>query len=153
MNVASHKPLDSVTEMGVPSWTLVAVKPDGVQRQLVGDVIQRFEQKGFGLVGMKMLQVPECVVAEHYHDLQRTPFYPALISYMSSGPVVAMDTLTRLRLPLAPSRENFSVHISRNVIHASDSVEGATREILLWFQSNELVDWADEGHHGSIYPA
>ncbi|XP_068421740.1 nucleoside diphosphate kinase, mitochondrial isoform X3 [Eschrichtius robustus] len=79
---------------GGPSWTLertlVAVKPDGVQRRLVGDVIQRFERRGFKLVGMKMLQAPESILAEHYHDLQRKPFYPALISYMSSGPVVAM---------------------------------------------------------------
>ncbi|KAB0383369.1 hypothetical protein FD755_005286 [Muntiacus reevesi] len=79
---------------GGPSWTrertLVAVKPDGVQRRLVGDVIQRFERRGFKLVGMKMLQAPERILAEHYHDLQRKPFYPALISYMSSGPVVAM---------------------------------------------------------------
>lgn len=67
-----------------------AVKPDGVQQRLVGDMIQHFEQRVFGLVGMKLLQVPECVVAEHYHDLQRKPFYPALISYMSSGPMVAM---------------------------------------------------------------
>ncbi|XP_044116186.1 nucleoside diphosphate kinase, mitochondrial-like [Neovison vison] len=79
---------------GGASWTrertLVAVKPDGVQRRLVGDVIQRFERRGFKLVGMKMLQAPERVLAEHYHDLQRKPFYPALISYMTSGPVVAM---------------------------------------------------------------
>ncbi|XP_045396939.1 nucleoside diphosphate kinase, mitochondrial isoform X3 [Lemur catta] len=79
---------------GGPSWTrertLVAVKPDGVQRRLVGDVIQRFERRGFKLVGMKMLQAPESVLAEHYQDLRRKPFYPALISYMSSGPVVAM---------------------------------------------------------------
>ncbi|XP_006764037.1 PREDICTED: nucleoside diphosphate kinase, mitochondrial [Myotis davidii] len=79
---------------GGPSWTLertlVAVKPDGVQRRLVGDVIRRFETRGFKLVGVKMIQAPESILAEHYHDLQRKPFYPALISYMSSGPVVAM---------------------------------------------------------------
>ncbi|KAK2499250.1 hypothetical protein MC885_019918 [Smutsia gigantea] len=148
--------------------TLVAVKPDGVQRRLVGDVIQRFERRGFRLVGIKMLQVPECVLAEHYHDLQGKPFYPALISYMSSGPVVAMvwegpNVVCTSRAMIghtdsaeaAPGtiRGDLSVHISRNVIHASDSVEGAKREILLWFQSDELVHWADEGHHGSIYPA
>ncbi|KAF6271630.1 NME/NM23 nucleoside diphosphate kinase 4 [Rhinolophus ferrumequinum] len=157
---------------GGPSWnrerTLVAVKPDGVQRRLVGDVIQRFERRGFKLVGMKMLQVPESVLAEHYHDLQRKPFYPALISYMSSGPVVAMvwegpNVVCTSRAMIghtdsaaaAPGtiRGDFSVHISRNVIHASDSVEGAQREIQLWFQSSELVDWADEGHRSSLYPA
>ncbi|XP_030654543.1 nucleoside diphosphate kinase, mitochondrial isoform X2 [Nomascus leucogenys] len=142
---------------GGPSWTrertLVAVKPDGVQRRLVGDVIQRFERRGFTLVGMKMLQAPESVLAEHYQDLQRKPFYPALIRYMSSGPVVAMvwegyNVVRASRAMIghtdsaeaAPGtiRGDFSVHISRNVIHASDSVEGAQREIQLWFQSSEL---------------
>ncbi|PNI12085.1 NME4 isoform 7 [Pan troglodytes] len=142
---------------GGPSWTrertLVAVKPDGVQRRLVGDVIQRFERRGFTLVGMKMLQAPESVLAEHYQDLRRKPFYPALIRYMSSGPVVAMvwegyNVVRASRAMIghtdsaeaAPGtiRGDFSVHISRNVIHASDSVEGAQREIQLWFQSSEL---------------
>ncbi|OWK10934.1 hypothetical protein Celaphus_00006706, partial [Cervus elaphus hippelaphus] len=89
-----HGSPEPPSSTGGPSWTqertLVAVKPDGVQRRLVGDVIQRFERRGFKLVGMKMLQAPERILAEHYHDLQRKPFYPALISYMSSGPVVAM---------------------------------------------------------------
>ncbi|XP_022450038.1 nucleoside diphosphate kinase, mitochondrial isoform X1 [Delphinapterus leucas] len=117
---------------GGPSWTmertLVAVKPDGVQRRLVGDVIQRFERRGFKLVGMKMLQAPESILAEHYHDLQRKPFYPALISYMSSGPVVAMvwegpNVVCTSRAMIghtnsaeaAPGtiRGDFSIHISR----------------------------------------
>uniref|UniRef100_A0A452V614 Nucleoside diphosphate kinase n=1 Tax=Ursus maritimus TaxID=29073 RepID=A0A452V614_URSMA len=158
-------------DTGGSSWTrertLVAVKPDGVQRRLVGDVIQRFERRGFKLVGMKMLQAPERVLAEHYHDLQRKPFYPALISYMTSGPVVAMvwegpNVVCSSRAMIghtdsaeaAPGtiRGDFSIHISRNIIHASDSVEGAQREIQLWFQSSELVDWADEGHQSSVYP-
>nr|XP_055098225.1 nucleoside diphosphate kinase, mitochondrial isoform X3 [Symphalangus syndactylus]XP_055098226.1 nucleoside diphosphate kinase, mitochondrial isoform X3 [Symphalangus syndactylus]XP_055098227.1 nucleoside diphosphate kinase, mitochondrial isoform X3 [Symphalangus syndactylus]XP_055098228.1 nucleoside diphosphate kinase, mitochondrial isoform X3 [Symphalangus syndactylus] len=102
---------------------------------------------------MKMLQAPESVLAEHYQDLQRKPFYPALIRYMSSGPVVAMvwegyNVVRASRAMIghtdsaeaAPGtiRGDFSVHISRNVIHASDSVEGAQREIQLWFQSSEL---------------
>uniref|UniRef100_A0A8C0I3I8 Nucleoside diphosphate kinase n=1 Tax=Balaenoptera musculus TaxID=9771 RepID=A0A8C0I3I8_BALMU len=123
---------------GGPSWTLertlVAVKPDGVQRRLVGDVIQRFERRGFKLVGMKMLQVwegPNVVCTSR-----------AMIGHTNSAEA-APGTI----------RGDFSIHISRNVIHASDSVEGAQREIQLWFQSSELVDWADEGHHSSIYPA
>uniref|UniRef100_A0A5F8A1X3 Nucleoside diphosphate kinase, mitochondrial n=1 Tax=Macaca mulatta TaxID=9544 RepID=A0A5F8A1X3_MACMU len=117
---------------GGPSWTrertLVAVKPDGVQRRLVGDVIQRFERRGFTLVGMKMLQAPESVLAEHYQDLRRKPFYPALIRYMSSGPMVAMvwegyNVVRASRAMIghtdsaeaAPGtiRGDFSVHISR----------------------------------------
>ncbi|XP_022450042.1 nucleoside diphosphate kinase, mitochondrial isoform X5 [Delphinapterus leucas] len=123
---------------GGPSWTmertLVAVKPDGVQRRLVGDVIQRFERRGFKLVGMKMLQVwegPNVVCTSR-----------AMIGHTNSAEA-APGTI----------RGDFSIHISRNVIHASDSVEGAQREIQLWFQSSELVDWADEGHHSSTYPA
>ncbi|XP_023567617.1 nucleoside diphosphate kinase, mitochondrial isoform X1 [Octodon degus] len=162
---------------GGPTWTqertLVAVKPDGVQRRLVGTVIQRFERRGFKLVGMKMLQAPENILAEHYQDLQRKPFYPALISYMSSGPVVAMVQSDRVwegynvvhasramightdSTEAAPGtiRGDFSIHISRNIIHASDSVEGAQREIQLWFQNSELVNWADGGHDSSTYPA
>uniref|UniRef100_A0A5F5PJ92 Nucleoside diphosphate kinase n=1 Tax=Equus caballus TaxID=9796 RepID=A0A5F5PJ92_HORSE len=123
---------------GGPSWTrertLVAVKPDGVQRRLVGDVIQRFERRGFKLVGMKMLQVwegPNVVCTSR-----------AMIGHTDAAEA-APGTI----------RGDFSIHISRNVIHASDSVEGAQREIQLWFQSGELVDWADEGHHSSTYPA
>nr|XP_004652174.1 nucleoside diphosphate kinase, mitochondrial isoform X2 [Jaculus jaculus] len=157
---------------GGPSWsqerTLVAVKPDGVQRRLVGTVIQRFERRGFKLVGIKMLQAPESILAEHYQDLQKKPFYPALISYMSSGPVVAMVWeghnvvhVSRAMIGHTDSTEaapgtirgDFSIHISRNVIHASDSVEEAQREIQLWFQRSELVNWVDSGHQASCYPS
>ncbi|XP_071067208.1 nucleoside diphosphate kinase, mitochondrial isoform X2 [Dasypus novemcinctus] len=117
---------------------------------------------------MKMLRAPESVLAEHYQELQRKAFYPGLISYMSSGPVVAMvwqghNVVRASRAMIgdadaataAPGtiRGDFSIHISRNIIHASDSVEGAQREIRLWFQSNELVDWTDGGHHSSTHPA
>ncbi|XP_020862232.1 nucleoside diphosphate kinase, mitochondrial isoform X2 [Phascolarctos cinereus] len=138
--------------------TLIAVKPDGVQRRLVGDVIRRFERRGFKLA-------PEKVLAEHYHDLKTKPFYPDLINYMSSGPVVAMvwegynvvrtsramvgDTDSAEAAP-GTIRGDFSVHISRNVVHASDSVEVAQREISLWFHSSELVDW-DCCSHSNLY--
>uniref|UniRef100_K7GK10 nucleoside-diphosphate kinase n=1 Tax=Pelodiscus sinensis TaxID=13735 RepID=K7GK10_PELSI len=141
---------------GVQERTLVAVKPDGVQRRLVGDVIKRFERRGFKLVGMKLLQANEGILAEHYHELRRKPFYPALIHYMTSGPVVAMvwegynvvrtsramvgDTDSAEAKP-GTIRGDFSIHVSRT-LHASDSVETAQREISLWFHSSELVDWA-----------
>ncbi|XP_072457870.1 nucleoside diphosphate kinase, mitochondrial [Notamacropus eugenii] len=145
--------------------TLIAVKPDGVQRRLVGDVIRRFERRGFKLVGMKLLQAPEKVLAEHYHDLKKKPFYPNLINYMSSGPVVAMvwegHNVVRTSRAMVGNtdsaeavpgtiRGDFSVHISRNVVHASDSVEVAQREISLWFHSSELVDW-DCCSHSNLY--
>ncbi|KAL4617911.1 nucleoside diphosphate kinase, mitochondrial-like [Arapaima gigas] len=147
---------------GAKERTLIAVKPDGVQRRLVGHVVQRFEQKGFKLVGLKMLKAPEELLSQHYHDLKRKPFYPLLLRYMSSGPVVIMvweghnvvSTSRKMVGDTNPAeahpgtiRGDFSIHISRNVVHASDSLEGAQREIQLWFNSNELMDWdsCDQG--------
>ncbi|KAM4632260.1 nucleoside diphosphate kinase, mitochondrial [Discoglossus pictus] len=145
--------------------TLIAVKPDGVQRRLVGDVIKRFEQRGFKLVGLKLLQASEGTLSEHYHDLRRKPFYPSLIRYMASGPVVAMvweghNVVRSSRMMVGDTdsaqakpgtiRGDFSVHISRNVIHASDSVEVAEREISLWFHGGELVSW-ETNDHGDLY--
>ncbi|KAK2916820.1 hypothetical protein QQF64_025438 [Cirrhinus molitorella] len=150
---------------GIKERTLVAVKPDGVQRRLIGEVIKRFEQRGFQLVGLKMLQASDKLLAQHYVSLQRKPFYSSLLYYMTSGPIVAMvweghNVVSSTRklvgdtdpAEAAPGtiRGDFSVHISRNVVHASDSVEGAEREISLWFHRSELIDW--EGcDHKSIY--
>ncbi|XP_064376574.1 nucleoside diphosphate kinase, mitochondrial isoform X2 [Dromaius novaehollandiae] len=78
--------------------TLVLVKPDAVQRRLVGDVIKRFERRGFKLVGMKLLQANHGILDKHYHQLRQKPFYPALLSYMTSGPLVAMERGSRQRL-------------------------------------------------------
>ncbi|XP_077173071.1 nucleoside diphosphate kinase, mitochondrial [Paroedura picta] len=141
---------------GLQERTLIAVKPDGVQRRLVGDVIKRFEKRGFKLVGLKLLQANEGILSEHYHELRRKPFYHELIQYMTSGPVVAMvwegyNVVKTSRAMVGETnpaeakpgtvRGDFSIHVSRNVVHASDSVETAQREISLWFRSNELVDW------------
>lgn len=149
----------------VKERTLIAVKPDGVQRRLIGDVIKRFEQRGFRLVGLKMLQVPKKLLDQHYVALQKKPFYSSLLHYMTSGPVVAMvwegHNVVRSSRKLVGStdpaeatpgtiRGDFSVHVSRNVVHASDSVEGAEKEISLWFQSEELIDWEGCDHH-NIY--
>ncbi|XP_059510029.1 nucleoside diphosphate kinase, mitochondrial isoform X3 [Stegostoma tigrinum] len=136
--------------------TLVAVKPDGVQRRLVGEIIQRFEKRGFQLMGLKLVQPTRDVLLKHYHDLQEKPFYSALIQYMSSGPIVVMvwegcdvvrisrmmvgDTDPALAQP-GTVRGDLCVHISRNAIHASDSVEVAKKEISLWFHSTELTEW------------
>ncbi|GAA6226144.1 nucleoside diphosphate kinase, mitochondrial-like [Lates japonicus] len=136
--------------------TLIAVKPDGVQRRLVGQIIQRFEQRGFKLVGLKMLQVSEDLLSQHYCELRTKPFYPSLLLYMTSGPVVVMvwegynivqtsRTMVGHTNPAEAQagtvRGDFSFHVSRNVVHASDSLEGAQREIQLWFQGNELLNW------------
>lgn len=136
--------------------TLIAIKPDGVQRRLVGQIIQRFEQRGFKLVGLKMLQASQDVLSEHYSDLRTKPFYSSLLRYMTSGPLVVMvweghnvvqtsRTMVGNTNPAEAQagtvRGDFSIHVSRNVVHASDSVEGAQKEIQLWFQSKELLDW------------
>ncbi|XP_053133142.1 nucleoside diphosphate kinase, mitochondrial isoform X1 [Hemicordylus capensis] len=151
--------------LGLQERTLIAVKPDGVQRRLVGDVIQRFEKRGFKLVGLKLLQANEGILAEHYHELRRKPFYHELIQYMTSGPVVAMvweghNVVKTSRAMVGETnpaeakpgtiRGDFSIHVSRNVVHASDSVETAQREISLWFRSNELLDW-ECGDHKIMY--
>ncbi|KAM4716699.1 nucleoside diphosphate kinase, mitochondrial [Anableps anableps] len=136
--------------------TLIAIKPDGVQRRLVGQIIQRFEQRGFKLVGLKMLQASQDVLSEHYCDLRTKPFYNNLLHYMTSGPLVVMvweghnvvqtsRTMVGNTNPAEAQagtvRGDFSIHVSRNVIHASDSVEGAQKEIQLWFQAKDLLDW------------
>ncbi|XP_054614803.1 nucleoside diphosphate kinase, mitochondrial [Dunckerocampus dactyliophorus] len=140
----------------VKERTLVAVKPDGVQRRLVGQIICRFEQRGFKLVGLKMLQVSEELLSQHYCQLTQKPFYPSLVQYMTSGPVVVMvweghNVVQASRVMVGPTnpsaaqagtvRGDFSLHVSRNVVHASDSLEGAEREIHLWFQGKELLKW------------
>uniref|UniRef100_A0A3B1JI87 Nucleoside diphosphate kinase n=1 Tax=Astyanax mexicanus TaxID=7994 RepID=A0A3B1JI87_ASTMX len=150
---------------GVRERTLVAIKPDGVQRRLIGQVIKRFEQRGFQLVGLKMLQVSEELLSQHYASLHRKPFYPSLLRYMTSGPVVAMvweghNVVKSTRLLVGNTnpaeadpgtlRGDFSIHISRNIVHASDSPEVAQKEISLWFQRSELIDW-ECCDHGNIY--
>uniref|UniRef100_A0A669Q488 Nucleoside diphosphate kinase n=1 Tax=Phasianus colchicus TaxID=9054 RepID=A0A669Q488_PHACC len=136
--------------------TLVLVKPDAVQRRLVGDVIGRFERRGFKLVAMKLLQADRGLLDRHYQHLKQKPFYPALLAYMTSGPLVAMvwegyNVVRSTRAMVGDTdsaqaaagtiRGDLSMHVSRNVVHASDSVETASREIGFWFQQNELVAW------------
>ncbi|KAJ8284174.1 hypothetical protein COCON_G00030240 [Conger conger] len=136
--------------------TLIAVKPDGVQRRLVGQIVQRFEKRGFKLVGLKMLKASEDLLSQHYQNLQKKPFFPDVLCYMSAGPVVVMvwegyNVVRTSRMMVGKTnpteadpgtvRGDFGIHVSRNVVHASDSVEGAQREIQLWFDGKELMDW------------
>ncbi|XP_072610209.1 nucleoside diphosphate kinase 3 isoform X6 [Vulpes vulpes] len=151
--------------------TFLAVKPDGVQRRLVGEIVRRFERKGFKLVALKLVQVralagraggrgprrarpgptrspprphpvptpaPQAsdkLLREHYAGLRERPFYGRLVDYMRSGPVVAMRPQASRGSPC------------RNVIHGSDSVESARREIALWFRGEELLCWEDSAQH------
>lgn len=136
--------------------TFIAIKPDGVQRGLVGEIIKRFEQKGFRLVGLKFIQASEDLLKEHYIDLKDRPFFSGLVKYMHSGPVVAMvweglNVVKTGRVMLGETnpadskpgtiRGDFCIQVGRNIIHGSDSVESAEKEISLWFQPEELVDY------------
>ncbi|CAD8132679.1 unnamed protein product (macronuclear) [Paramecium tetraurelia] len=145
--------------------TFIMVKPDGVQRRLVGKIIQRFEDRGFKLVALKFVAPDQGLLTQHYADLKERPFFPSLLKYVSSGPVAAMvwegkDAVKTGRVmlgetnPLASKpgtiRGDFAIDVGRNVIHGSDSVESANKEISLWFQPQELVAW-NTNDHGWVY--
>ncbi|KAM9222635.1 nucleoside diphosphate kinase 3-like [Leptosomus discolor] len=147
---------------GANERTFVAIKPDGVQRHLVGEIIRRFERKGLQLVGLKLLQASEELLKEHYIALRDRPFYSRLVKHMSSGPVVAMvwqglDVVKTVRTMIGETnpaesrpgtiRGDFCVEVSKNVIHGSDSVESAQQEISLWFRPEELTCWRDTAEH------
>ncbi|XP_054703047.1 nucleoside diphosphate kinase [Grus americana] len=141
--------------------TFIAIKPDGVQRGLVGEIIKRFEQKGFRLVAMKFVHASEDLLKQHYIDLKDRPFYPGLVKYMNSGPVVAMvweglNVVKTGRVMLGETnpadskpgtiRGDFCIQVGRNIIHGSDSVESAQKEINLWFKPAELIDFKSCAH-------
>ncbi|NXI19060.1 NDK kinase, partial [Irena cyanogastra] len=141
--------------------TFIAIKPDGVQRGLVGEIIKRFEQKGFRLVAMKFVQASEDLLKQHYIDLKDRPFFPGLVKYMNSGPVVAMvweglNVVKTGRIMLGETnpadskpgtiRGDFCIQVGRNIIHGSDSVESAQKEINLWFKPTELIDFKPCAH-------
>ncbi|CAK6444839.1 unnamed protein product [Pipistrellus nathusii] len=147
---------------GVQERTFLAVKPDGVQRRLVGEIVQRFERKGFQLVALKLVQASEELLREHYAELRERPFFGRLVRYMGSGPVVAMvwqglDVVRVSRAligatdpadaPPGTIRGDFCIEVGKNVIHGSDSVESARREIALWFSPKELLCWEDSAAH------
>merc|ERR1712001_693221 len=129
--------------------TFIMIKPDGVHRGLVGEIIKRFEQKGFKLVAMKFMQASKEHLEEHYADLKKKPFFKGLVEYMASGPVVPMvweglgavktgrvmlgETNPAASLP-GTIRGDYAVQVGRNICHGSDSVESANHEIKLWFK-------------------
>ena len=137
--------------------TFIMIKPDGVQRGLVGDIIKRFEQKGFKLVAIRMMAPGEAHLKEHYADLAARSFFPGLVKYMASGPVVAMawegeNAVKTGRVMLGETnprdskpgtiRGDYCITVGRNIIHGSDAVESANHEIGLWFRDEDLCDWA-----------
>ncbi len=136
--------------------TFIAIKPDGVQRGIIGSIISRFETKGFTLVGMKMMTVSRELAEKHYGEHEGKPFFSGLVDFITSGPVVAMvwegegviASARKLIGATKPSesapgtiRGDFGVTIGRNIIHGSDAPETATKEVQLWFDDSELSSW------------
>ena len=139
--------------------TFLAIKPDGVQRGLIGKIISRLEGKGFKLVAMKLMQVTNELACEHYGEHKSKPFFNGLVSFITSGPIVAMvwqgkDAVSALRKIMGKTnpleaevgtiRGDFAIDIGRNVVHGSDSNESAKREISIFFTEKEILDWKPE---------
>ncbi|MEH2299250.1 nucleoside-diphosphate kinase [Nostoc sp.] len=136
--------------------TFLAIKPDGVQRGLVGEIIRRFETKGFTLVGLKFLKVSRELAEQHYDVHRERPFFTGLVEFITSSPVVAMvwegdgvvasarkiiGATNPLTAEPGTIRGDFGLNIGRNLIHGSDAPETAHQEIALWFKDEELVNW------------
>ena len=136
--------------------TLIIIKPDGVQRGLMGEIISRFERRGLRIAAMKMIWIDERLASEHYAIHQGKPFYEGLIAYITSSPVVVMvlegnraiEVARRTMGATAPAeavpgtiRADFGLEIGRNLVHGSDGPETAAREVALFFDEEEILGW------------
>ncbi len=136
--------------------TLIIVKPDAVQRGLIGEIVRRFEQRGLRIVGMKFMQIDRELASRHYGEHEGKGFYESLLAYITSAPVVVMVLeapnaveLARKTIgatkpidsPPGSIRGDLGVEVGRNLVHGSDSVQSAEREINLFFAPEELIDW------------
>jgi nucleoside-diphosphate kinase len=136
--------------------TLVLVKPDAMQRGLAGEIIGRLERRGLRIAGLKLLQIDEALAARHYEEHRGKSFYPGLIAFITSSPVIAAvfegpraiqlvrETIGKtdpLEAPAGSIRAEFGVSKGRNLVHASDKPESAEREVALYFRPEELVSW------------
>ena len=142
--------------------TFVAIKPDGVERGLIGEIIGRFEKRGLKLVGLKLMQVNSTKAEEHYGEHKGKPFFDGLIKFITSGPVVAMVWEGKNAIVLARSvigatnpkdanpgtiRGDLALDLGRNAVHGSDSPASAEREISIFFSKQELLeDWQRTMH-------
>ncbi|MED0715858.1 nucleoside-diphosphate kinase [Aeribacillus composti] len=139
--------------------TFLMVKPDGVQRQLIGQIVSRFEQKGLKLIGAKLMKISEELAQQHYGEHKEKPFFNELVQFITSGPVFAMvwegenaiEIARQLMGKTNPKdalsgtiRGDFGLTVGKNVIHGSDSPESAEREIQLFFKAEELVEYDRE---------
>lgn len=158
--VSNISKCDAIPVYGIPGTnqerTFLAVKPDGVQRGLVGDIIGRFEKRGYKLVGLKLVWPTKEMAEAHYADLSKKPFFPGLVKFFSSGPIVCMcwegkDIIRQGRQmlgetqPLASKpgsiRGDYSIDLGRNICHGSDSPEAAEHELQMWFPEG-VNDWS-----------
>ncbi|WP_035102028.1 nucleoside-diphosphate kinase [Aneurinibacillus terranovensis] len=136
--------------------TFLMVKPDGVQRNLVGEIVTRFEKKGFHLIGAKLMNVSRELAEEHYAEHKEKPFFGELVDFITSGAVFAMvwegeNVITTSRnmmgatnpVNAAPGtiRGDYGISMGMNIIHGSDAPETAEREVALWFKENELTQY------------
>jgi nucleoside-diphosphate kinase len=140
--------------------TLIIIKPDGVQRSLVGDIIARFERRGLRIAGMKLMQISRGLAEEHYAEHKGKGFFEPTVQFMTSAPVVvlaldgpnaiavARQTMGATRPPeAAPGtiRADFGLDVSRNIVHGSDKPETAAREVALYFKPEELISYQRAG--------
>jgi nucleoside-diphosphate kinase len=136
--------------------TFIMLKPDAIQRGLMGEIVGRVEAKGFKPVAMKFMRIPRELAERHYGEHKGKPFFPGLIEYMTSGPVLAMvwegeNIIATMRTMMGATnpqnaavgtiRGDLAQQTGRNIIHGSDGPESAKREIELFFSANELQDW------------
>ena len=136
--------------------TFVMIKPDGVQRGLVGEIISRLERRGLKLSSVKFMDVPKSLAEEHYAVHQGKPFYEGLLTYITSEPVIAMtwqgpNAIEAVRQTIGATRpteaapgsvrHDFGLDVGRNLTHASDGPDTASFELGLWFEDDEIVDW------------
>ena len=138
--------------------TFIAIKPDGVKRNLIGKIITRFEEKGYKIIGLKLLQATEEMAAKHYAEHYGKPFYPRLVRYITSGPIVAMvvegiNVIAESRKLMGKTRPeeaevgtirfDYALCQEYNIVHGSDSPESAEREIAIYFKEEELCpNWS-----------
>ncbi|MBI1957217.1 MAG: nucleoside-diphosphate kinase [Candidatus Niyogibacteria bacterium] len=136
--------------------TLIIIKPDALQRNLLGEIVGRFEQKGLKIIGMKMIQLEDAILAEHYSHHVDKPFFASLKNFMKSSPVVVMalsglNAISAVRLIVGPTkgyeadagsiRGDLSLSGQTNIVHASDSSGSAEKEVARFFKSEELFDY------------
>lgn len=141
---------------GINEKTLVLIKPDAIQRGLIGQIIARFEKKGLKMVGVKMMSLDDAILKEHYAHLVDKPFFAGLSNFMKSSPIIAMCWeglevvsavrllcgITKARAAEAGSiRGDFAMSVSCNVVHASDTVENAKKEVERFFKDSDLHDY------------